>query len=85
VPLSDEKDRKLARHLSSLVSYPKDDGGEKSDKPAEPETEGDEEAEEAAEVEDVQLQRALDVLRGMLVQQKLDDRSTSTTAAALQN
>ena len=84
VILAPEEDAKLVSHLSDYVSFPpkksfeedgqeqeKEEDGGSTDSSA---TEGENGEETEEEFEDVQLKRAVDVLRGILVQQKLTER-----------
>ena len=91
VVLTDEDNRDLARRLSDLVGYAPEkeskegDAQERGDsaQPAvqEPPQKPGEKAEEDSFV-DVQLQRAIDVLRGVLVQKELDRRRESSAVTA---
>ena len=95
VTLPPEEDAKLVSHLSDYVSFPPKksfEEGEQKDEEKKQESatesseanaEDGEENEEAEEFEDVQLKRAVDVLRGILVQQKLTERRKQVAVGAL--
>ena len=86
VKLPPEEDAKLVSHLSDYVSFPpkksfqedeqkqeESENGETTDTSA-TEAEGENGEEKEEEFTDVQLKRAVDVLRGILVQQDLQQR-----------
>jgi len=90
VNLSDEDNRKLLEQLSRYVAYTPDEefrGGDTQEpqdsvQPPVPETPArPDQMEQEQQFVDVQLQRALDVLRGILVQQELERRRRCAAVA----
>ncbi len=87
IELTDQQTRQLARKIADVAEYPPpppEEELEEGEKPPEPqgpsEQDGEEESEEP--FRDVQLERALDVLIGMLIQQQRTEQAEAVEVGA---
>ncbi|MHC4789054.1 MAG: S41 family peptidase [Planctomycetota bacterium] len=85
VALSEENLRKLARHLGEKTEYPPPPPGEAAQKEQAPEEEEagsakDPKGEEHADFRDVQLERAVEVLAGILAEESAPDQTRHAVA-----
>ena len=81
IELSDEKSADLARHLSEQLGYSAQQEQEESDESSSDETTNGQESEEE-EFRDIQLQRAQDILQGILMHASMTDRRKAVAQGA---